>query len=132
MTQRQRTSRLLSNQSGTVTAEFALVLPSVALMLAFLASLGAIQVQTLRLAAATSWAARESAISTANLDSSPVQERLVAEASRIAGDSRLELTQHRSDSLVCVVGKVPAQLLWAEPLKLTLAQEFCARDRGRP
>ncbi len=115
-----------------MTAEFALVLPSVALMLAFCLTIGALQLQNLRLSAATSWAAREAATSLAEIDQRLLVRELTATARRIAAGDSMSLDLKTEGELVCAKGSMPVQPFWSGAKAFQLEQTFCARDRARP
>ena len=103
------------NDSGTVTAEFAAVLPAVVLVLAF--AMGALHLgaEQLRLQGAVAGAARLVGRGDGGAD------ELVA-----AIDPEARLTLRRTDSMVCANATAPARLGIA--LGITLGASSCALD----
>jgi hypothetical protein len=103
---------------GSVTAEFAAVVPAVILVLAF--ALGAMQIsgEQLRLQAAVAQAARSYGRGDAGA-SAPVEQ--------VSSDA--EVSRIRSGELVCVTATVPANL--GILIGITLIARSCALDDGR-
>ncbi len=130
MTRRRLTRALLVNQEGAITAEFALILPSVAMMIAFAMSVGAVQLQSFRLLASLSWAAREAAVSTASESFSSLQKSLVEEVQVIAASNRVAIELEKVGDLICARGSVPIQMVWATLNEFRIEQQFCARDQA--
>jgi hypothetical protein len=109
----------MRDDRGTVTAEFAVVLPAVVLVLA--CALGALQLgaQQLRLQAAVGGAAR-----LLGRGDGGANELVAA----VDPDARVEV--RRVDSMVCVQARAPARLPIA--LGVTLAASSCALDDAQP
>jgi len=111
-----------SSQRGSVTAEFALALPAVALVLVFCLS----GVQLAGLQVRLQDAAAASARSLAR-DESPGS--VATTASTLVASARLT-TQHRDD-LVCATVSAPARNALLGLLPITLSASSCALTGGK-
>ena len=109
----------LENEHGAVTAEFALVIPVVVLVLALVLSVMSLQSQRFQLIELAAMSSRSIARGE-NLETSTLLAKETNPAMNIE-------IQHQ-DHLVCVVASKESQIFWLG--KISLSETQCARKNG--
>ncbi len=108
------------------------MLPSMAMLLAFVVSIGGMQLQNLRLLSASSWAARESVINEHLFELEQLSTDLEKKAEKILGGNAIALKLLPDGDFICVKASTEVGLLWNEPGRVLLEQQSCSRRQANP
>ncbi len=108
------------------------MLPSLAMLLAFVVSIGGMQLLNLRLLAASSWAARESAMNEHLFELEQLSTNLEKKAEKILGGNAITLKLLPDGDFICVKASREVGLLWNESRRLLLEQQSCSRRQANP
>jgi len=108
------------------------VLPSLAMLLAFVISLGGMQLLNLRLLAASSWAARESVINEHLFELEQLSTDLEKKAEKLLGGKGIALKLLPDGDFICVKASTQVGLPWNESSRMLLEQQSCSRRQANP
>lgn len=101
------------------------------MMIAFVLGAAGLQLQSFRLLAALSWAAREASVAASSESLLSLQSLLAEDVRVIASSNRVTFELERVGGLICATGGVPVELFGQTSSHFLIEQRFCSREQAR-
>lgn len=124
MLQRLRNCKFLQSEKGSVTAELAIAMPAVSLIIAITLSAFALQIDRMRLVDVTATAARALARGEDELEIHELTKQMLAQ------DQSVKLEISIQETLACITLRKPVQIAGLGAEVFELVETSCARKMG--